>query len=344
MNFFDYFTQGLRNTIKFKNRANFSFRGETVPVYVNTILDTWYMGDFTTAEYDVSVEYGPDDIEKLTVIVTAKVNQASLTVYGRTNNGRDLVQFSTTVNNSSVSLLASPLYATDNITPLTGVYLTWKATYSERLTQLQQPKIVGESTNLGGEPGILSNWNNSNLSNGFMQVNDNGSITLSSISNIAVTGQTSLTSSFILDSLTFNNTDGTLSITTAPINNTITFSLSKLPQLTVTGAIISTISAGTSDNVTIGSTRSSSVAFSTLSTTTQANLLSNSATVTIAPQTTILTIAPVTNSGSMDNIKVGSLVARTGKFSKLTISQSPTLNTQLVSIASIQGRLLMGAI
>jgi len=316
-----------------------------VPVYPNTVLDTWYMGDFTTAEYDISVEYGPDDIEKLTVIVTAKVNQASLTVYGRTNTGRDLVQFSTTVNTSSVSLLVSPLYSTDNITPLTGVYLTWKATYSERLTQLAPPKITGESNNTGGENGVLANWNNSNLTNGFMQVSDSGGVTLSNIGNIAVPVNTTLSAKFILDSVNFANTDKTISIVSAPVNNTITFNLANLPGLSVTGSITSTISSGASDNVVIGQYTAVAGSFNTLVTTVQANLNSNNSAVRISPSGAgILKIAPASVVGGMDNMKVGSITPGTGRFNKLTLSAAPNLNTQLVSLGSIQGRLLMGAI
>lgn len=345
MNFFDYFTQGLRNTIKFKNRTNFSFKGETVPVSANTVLDTWYMGDFTSAEYDVSVEYGSDNIEKLTLVVVAKVGQASLTVYSRTNLGRDLVQFSTTVNTSSVSLLVSPLYATDGITPLTGVTLTWKATYSERLTQLKPPSITGESSNIGGESGVLANWNNSNLPNGFMQVSDNGTVSLSNIGSISVPGFFPLTPSFILDGLNITNTDSTLGIVSSTSNNTITFSLANLPSLTVTDTIISTISNGSIDKVVIGGNNPSGATFTNLNITGNAYLNPSNQNIRISPSgTATLAIGPITQAGNIDNMQVGLVTAGTGKFKSLTVSQAPTTNGQLVTLKSIQARLLMGAI
>jgi hypothetical protein len=342
MKFFDYFTQGLQNTLKFKNRGGFSFRNEAIPVYTNTVIDTWYMGDFTSATYEVAVEYGQNDIERLTVIVSARVNQASITVYGRTNSGKDLVQFSASVNTSNVSLVVSPLYASDGVTALNGVYLTWTATYAERMVRLQTPTIIGESSNLGGETGVTDNWTN-NLGTGFLQVNDAGSITVSSISNVAVTGTTTVSAGFILDQLNLANTDGNISIGLAPLTNTLTISVIAIQNLIVTGSVISQ-AAGLCDNVTIGSNTPQSGTVSQLSITKATSLSNNNSTVSLSPTLTGRVIINPSTCGTINNMAIGSLVPKDASFSTLALTRAPVNNAQLVTLASIQPRLLLGAI
>lgn len=413
MKFFDYFTEGLKNTLKLKNRAGMSFKNEAVPVRPNTILDTWYMGDFTSATYEVAVEYGANDIERLTVVVSARVNQASLTVYGRTNSGKDLVQFTTTVNSSNVSLIVSPFYSADNVSSLTGVYLTWTAVYAERMVRLQIPTTDGESTNIGGELGVLSNWT-SNLGNNVIQVNDAGSIAISNIGTIISLGIQPLVSAFILDTLTLQNTDGNISIVLTPtvqvsgsisgntltitsnngklgigmiisdgvglitgttiiagpltgtatsfsstwtvsntgtvtgissiISNTLTISLSQVPNLTVNYSFISTIQSGTLDNTRIGPNTPLAGTVSTLSISGTTSLSQSNSVITIKPKGVGTVNLHPTQVGTIDNIVIGSVVPVTAKFTTLTITQQPTLNNQLVSLGNIQARLLLGAI
>ena len=128
MNFTDFFTRGLANTLKFKNQANFSYKGTAVVISSATVVDKWYLQDFTTANYEITVEYGTDDVEHLNAVVTARANQASITVYGRTNLGRDLVKFTTTVDNSVVNLIATPFFTTSHPigTPLVNVRVIFK--------------------------------------------------------------------------------------------------------------------------------------------------------------------------------------------------------------------------
>jgi len=673
MNFFDYFTQGLRNTIKFKGRTNFSFRGEVVPVYPNTVIDTWYMGDFTSATYQIAVEYGANDVEIITVIVSARVNQASISVFGRTNIGRDLVQFSTSINNSNVSLLISPLNAitsttasivqsstasslqlgssrtpvsatwtisngtislqatglpyhsygnyptnlntpiaqnynvtftlrggtsaqgtqpfvgtgpigywlngvaitspiaqpadltianpfsptwqfnasyADNtllglgqdiagghsdgngvyhyhdfsfanawlsgtgysagynatspnaaystgvadakqipylngtlthpdghskivgwaadgfpiygpfgyniatsttsgtrrmvsgyilnstrtslagllpsiatyplgtfvqdftfanigdldshngrycITPdypngtyayfvsvdaalvpaypyvigttyygtpftttdvggyaptavvstssksLTGIYATWSANYAERMLKPQLPTITGESSNIGGESGILDNWT-SNLGSNFLRVADDGGVSISSLTSVSVPGQTAMNASFILDTLNIANTDGALNLDLNQPTNTLTVSFTSTKGLVVTQNFTSTITSGSANNITIGSVVPRPGTISALSITSTNILAPVNGNVSIIPSgSSTVTIKPAVT-GAIDKMKIGSVQGASAKFSLMTLSQAPTLNTHLVSLASVQSRLLLGAI
>jgi len=343
MNFTDFFTRGLANTLKFKNQANFSYKGTVVVVSSATVVDTWFLQDFTTANYEIAVEYGADDVEHLNAVVSARAGQASITVYGRTNLGRDLVQFSTTVDNSVVKLIATPFYQTDTVTPLSNVRVIFKVTYSERITRLTVPETDGETSSLGGEAGLRLNWNNSNLPNGFLQITENGQIEITTLANIVVAGQTTLSAKFILDSLAITNSDNAITITTDPTARILTFTANNYPSIGVTGQFTSTLLGSTNsiNNATIGSQISASGRFTSLNST-GTTVFSNN--LTIAPTGTgTLTI----NSGSVgfaNNVLVGSVTPAIGRFSNLTLTQTTNAGNNLINLAQVKKLLLLGAI
>jgi hypothetical protein len=220
MNFLDFFTKGLSNTLKLKNRGAFSYRGEAIPVYSNTVVDSWFLGDFTSANYEITIEHGNSDVEHINLLLTARVDQASVMVYSRTNLGKDLVQFSASVSASRVTLIANPYYEEDRVTPLSDLKLIFKPTYSERIGRIPVPTTVGESSSAGGEPGITRNWLSSNLPNGALEVNEDGQIVFSYLKSVTVPTQATLNSAFLLTALNFKNTDGLLSITTNVVSST----------------------------------------------------------------------------------------------------------------------------
>ena len=160
MNFADYFVKGLRNTLRLKRGVNWSVKGSEIPIPTATVIDTWFVGEFSSAVYEVVAEYGKNDVEHINVKISGRPEQASVTVSGRNNNGRDLVRFSATVDASKVIVTASPFYQDNGVTPLVNVKLTFKVTYFERLTPTYIPTIDGESSNTGGESGVFKNWKN----------------------------------------------------------------------------------------------------------------------------------------------------------------------------------------
>ena len=233
MNFTDYFIKGLGNTLKFRDRTGFSFQGKMFSIAPNTVIDSWYLQDFKSASYKIAVEYGKDDIEHVEILLSARDDQASITVYGRTNLGRDLVQYTATVTNSVVNLIASPYYAADNVTPLSGINLVLTGTYSQRVNNLQIHSTTGETDSTGGQTGSGLNWTGSALPG--VTLDNSGRVFLSNIAQVVVPGQTILSAGFILDTINFVNTDTSIGITTNTSTNTITFTtLGNIPNLNVT--------------------------------------------------------------------------------------------------------------
>lgn len=108
MNLLDFFSHGLKNTIKIKSGKNFSFLNNWQQIYSNTIIDEFYLSDFVGAEYTVVVDAGNSAREIIKCIVVAGVNTANVSIYGRVNLGISLINLTATVNSSKVSLLASP--------------------------------------------------------------------------------------------------------------------------------------------------------------------------------------------------------------------------------------------
>jgi hypothetical protein len=324
MNFSDFFIKGLRNTLKLRNGANFSFKGQEIRVPNPTIVDQWQSGDFASANYEIVIERGTDHVEHVNLLLTARVNEVSVLSYGRLNLGKDLVKFTATSDNSKVTLTATPYFEEDGVTVLSGIKLTFKATYSERIIPVGIPTITGTSTNLGGEPGVIRNWNNSNLTNGFLEINESGNIIVSAINTVAVQGNLPVVSDFIFSKLNFENVDGAIAITTVPSSNTIRFNLIKISDLvignpgnTTSTFVVNPVITGNLNNTSIGNLTNRIATFTELRATGTVNISDGNQQVSMAPTGTgTVSINPSTT-GNINNIRIGNVVPKSATVSAL---------------------------
>jgi hypothetical protein len=325
MNFADYFVKGLRNTLRLKKGVNWSVKGSEIPIPTDTEIDTWFVGEFSSAVYEVVAEYGKNDVEYVSVKVSARPEQASILVSGRNNNGRDLVNFSATVDASKVILTASPFYQDDGITPLTHVKLTFKVTYYERLTPTYIPTIDGESSSTGGELGTFQNWSNTNVPNGFMAVDGSGSIAISNIGMIQVPEQTELTPDFILTKLNIANIDTAVTLTTT--SNSLTLSLENIANLVVTHSFTAnTTNVSHFNNVNIGPTTAVSGKFTELTAVGAVSAISNNQIINLQPSGTgTIVVNPITT-GTINNVEIGQSSAVSANFNALTVNNNGIFN------------------
>jgi hypothetical protein len=112
-----YFTPGLKNTLQLTNGAGFSHKGAWIQIYDATEIDRFFIGDFIGADYTITVNFNDNTRELIKCAVTAGANEAGIVVYGRTAIGADkIINLSVEVNNSYVSLIATPVIATGGIT------------------------------------------------------------------------------------------------------------------------------------------------------------------------------------------------------------------------------------
>ena len=99
---------------------------------------------------------------------------------------------------------------------------------------------------------------------------------------IQVPGQTELTPDFILTKLNISNTDGAITITTAP--NAITFSLENIANLNVNNTFTAnTVEVSSFNNVNIGTLVPLSGTFTELTATGAVSAVSNNQQISLAP-------------------------------------------------------------
>jgi len=141
INFAKYFFQGIKNTLRIQNGVNFAYKGPWMSVFPGTVLDEWYVGDFMAAEYTIVVDVGNFRKEIVKALVVAGPETASVTVYGKTNLGENLIELSTAVNEAKVQVLINPANSPedstyDNSTLLEGAKVIHSVTYYHTINDL----------------------------------------------------------------------------------------------------------------------------------------------------------------------------------------------------------------
>lgn len=124
INFTNFFTNGLKNTLLLKNNSGISHNGPWINLQTNTLLDRWYVNDFSSAEYTISADLNNENKEILKILITATINDAHLIEYARNSTGIDIVEIEVLVNNSYVNLIANP-----KILKSTGAKIIFTANY-----------------------------------------------------------------------------------------------------------------------------------------------------------------------------------------------------------------------
>jgi hypothetical protein len=135
-NILKFFSHGRKDSILFKNNGSISHNGPWKQVYPNTLLDRWHVGEFSSAEYTISIDLDNNDRELIKCLVTAGLDLASVVVYARSRLSRNLIEITATVNDSYVDIFLNP--AADDSTPTSGA----KVIYTVQYFQSQNPLVV----------------------------------------------------------------------------------------------------------------------------------------------------------------------------------------------------------
>jgi hypothetical protein len=139
-----YLTDGLKNTLLFRNNAGTSYNGPWKQLYTNTLLDRWHVGNFSSVEYTVSVDFDVLNKEIIKVLVTATRDRASVVIYARNNTLADLVTVSATVNDCYVDIILNPIIIAvdlENDIPAQD-YSASKVIYTAKYFHTQNPLVV----------------------------------------------------------------------------------------------------------------------------------------------------------------------------------------------------------
>ena len=113
-NLLTFLAKGLQNTILFKDNSGWSYNGPYINIEDEVEIDRWYVGDFCNADYTISVDLDSQNKEILKCLITATADNANLVVYSRNYTNISLVNLRVLVNDSYVSLLASPSLSVTN--------------------------------------------------------------------------------------------------------------------------------------------------------------------------------------------------------------------------------------
>ena len=233
-NFSSFFTTGARGALKFINKPSMSYKGNWVQVFPDTEIDRWHVGEFSSASYLITVEFGSNKKEVMHVTVIARPDQASYNVYGRTTIDDELITFNATVNNSWLSLKVSP---TDTL--FTGAKLTVFSIYGETINPVEPPLPVSSAP---GDTGSIS---------GNTEAGTGGSgsgVASNSFSSIVVAGQSTVSADSAVDTLTLVAGTG-ITLTTNSVSDTIT--ITGTAQSTDTLATVTGRGATTSDAIVV---------------------------------------------------------------------------------------------
>jgi len=133
------FSKGLNNTILLPQQSSFSYKGNWIGVHNNSVMDKWHVGDFSSAIYQVTVEFDSNEKEIMQLSVVARPDRAVASIFGRSSINQELVSISVTVDESICKVMVSPTSRT-----WTGAKLIYHATYAKTIHQLTPPAIVAD--------------------------------------------------------------------------------------------------------------------------------------------------------------------------------------------------------
>lgn len=136
-----FFTRGSNSTIQLARGTNLSYQSTGLAIYTSTEIDTWYIGDFVSAEYIINAEYGLNERETIHATLVAMPGQSSITVYGRTSLTRPLINVRSSATNSHAGLIVEPASSM-----VQGSIITLFANYAKTslpVKPMNSPAIAG---------------------------------------------------------------------------------------------------------------------------------------------------------------------------------------------------------
>ena len=131
-----YLTDGLKNTLLFRNNSGTSHNGPWKQVYTDTLLDRWHVGDFSSVEYTISADFDVNNKEIIKVLITATRDRAKVVVYARNNTLNNILTISATVNDSYVDVTLNPIIDAELAINFTGTKVIYTAQYFHTQTPL----------------------------------------------------------------------------------------------------------------------------------------------------------------------------------------------------------------
>lgn len=137
------FSKGQNNTILLPNASSFSYKGNWIGVHYNTVMDKWHLGDFSSAIYQITVEFDSNEKEIMQLSVVARPDRAVASIFGRSSINQELITLSVTVDESICKVHVAPSSNT-----WVGAKLIFHATYAKTIHPLTPPAIVADTSTI----------------------------------------------------------------------------------------------------------------------------------------------------------------------------------------------------
>lgn len=286
-----------------------STQPKTVTIYNNTEIDRWFVGDVASAMYYITVEFDSNQKETLQVLVIARPEQASYTIYGRTSIEHELIDIDASVTTSWLSLTASPKdpsYA--------SAKLTYSVSYTRTINPLGIPTSIAPVPPADGS-NITTNPLRSDTgfsSPGFV-VDQNGNINFSG--SLLNNGVTLISSTTLSSNVTYSSLTSLGTLTELDVAGNVSISGGLLEVATTGSVSLNPASKGAINNVTIG-----------LNSPVEGKFSSIVVTDTILYGSQNVLVGNPTTTGAIDNYNIGSIVRGSGSFTTLSVNNTVTLN------------------
>tara|TARA_B110000503_G_C6945709_1_gene328879 strand:+ start:154 stop:666 length:513 start_codon:yes stop_codon:yes gene_type:complete len=133
------FTKGANQTIHLPDRSSFSYKGNWIGVFNGATMDQWHVGEFSSATYQITVEFDSNEKEIMQLSVVARPDRAVASVFGRSSINQELITLSVSVDESICKISVNP-----SATIYAGAKLIFHATYAKTIHQLTPPAIIAD--------------------------------------------------------------------------------------------------------------------------------------------------------------------------------------------------------
>jgi uncharacterized protein YjbI with pentapeptide repeats len=290
------------------------------------------VGDFSSADYTITVEFNSNTKETVKLLLVASPNSVNIINYGNIGTLENILSFSVAVNNSYVSLLAT---ANPNFQ---GAKIIFTAQYSETISDLEQysgSTTVVESP-LKSEYGFQTS--------GFSVFNGNLQATSASLGNLSLIGDVNYFT-VVNGVITINSKLGSSGSMNnviigdeTPVNGSFTnLSVTTTANFSTSGIItIDSGSVGTINNIDIGLTTPGDAEFVdlTAASLTATDISVSTAVITTANLTTLSVTTETATNLTATNLTATNLTATNLTATNLTATNLTATNLTATNLTA----------
>jgi len=102
------FEEDRNNCLRVIDNKKFCYGGPRASLDQRTVIDSFFVNDFTSGEYTISIELNNAQREIIKCLLVVGSSAASITIYGRSTTETELIDLTATIADNKVLLIAVP--------------------------------------------------------------------------------------------------------------------------------------------------------------------------------------------------------------------------------------------